>query len=55
MPIALVLVFLELKVLSWLVVEEEVSDRPVFITQMYGMPPLVKKKPAPGAPGADEV
>jgi exosortase len=56
MPIALVLVFLELQVLSWLVVEEEVRTGPLLIPQAYGAPRPIKKKPAgPGDRPAEEL
>jgi exosortase len=56
MPIALVLVFLELQVLSWLVVEEQVRAGPLLIPQAYGAPRPIKKKPAgPGDRPAEEL
>lgn len=56
MPTALVLVFLELKLLSWLIVPEEVSDRAVvFLPRAEPAPPPAKKPAAKklGRPGAD--
>lgn len=55
MPIALVLVMLELRLLSWLVVAEELPERPVLVLpQGYTSPRRpIKKKPA--APGRDDV
>lgn len=57
MPIALVLVWVELRLLSWVVVEEEVATRPmVVMPTLPGMPaPGIKPaKPAgPGAPDPD--
>lgn len=44
MPIALLLIFLEMKVLSWLIVEEELHPRrPIFIPAPSGGPPIPKK------------
>lgn len=47
MPIALILVFLELKVLSWLVVEDEqeTSKRPMVLPPLAYGAPAVPKKP----------
>ena len=48
-PIALALIVLELRLLSWLVVEEQVSTRPrLVIPPAYVPPRPAKKKPGPG-------
>lgn len=55
MPIALALAMLELKVMSWLVVAEEVEARPrLVMPPAYAPPRPVKKKPA-ASPRGDEV
>jgi exosortase len=61
MPAALVFVFLELKVLSWLIVPEEVSDKAVvFLPRTSPAPPPAKNpaakklaRPEPGTAEAD--
>jgi exosortase len=57
MPIALVLVALELRLLSWLVIEQEVQARPRLVLPTGYVPPRpVKPKPPmpqEGTPGAD--
>jgi exosortase len=46
MPMALLMIFLEMKVLSWLVVEEKVAPRrALFIPAAAGGPPVSKPKP----------
>ena len=52
MPIALALVFLELKVLSWLIVEDagEAGGRPMVVTPMDYGAPLPLKKPTAARP-----
>lgn len=51
MPIALVLVFLELKVLSWLIVEREVRARPGIIVSSPSYAPPTGKARGPGREG----
>lgn len=57
MPIALLLVLLELKILSWLIVPDETQDKAVvFLPQQTKMPLAKKPGPAPGgSPAPDQL